>query len=65
MIAISVCALAHPCNAINNSIERFPYKTKCGQVVEHVGHKATGARVSVRAANHHIPLRIHVAKLAP
>lgn len=63
--AISAYASAHLCYAIDDSVERFSDKTECGQVVQHVEHKATRARVSVRAANHHVPLRVHIAKLAP
>lgn len=46
-------------------MERFSDETKRSQVEQHVEHEATGTRVSVRAADHYVPLRVHVAKSVP
>jgi len=60
-----VCLLieTHVRYSVNDGIKRFPDEAKCGQVKEHVEHETARARVRVRAANHHVPFRVHVAKL--
>jgi len=59
----NVCVSFHLCYAIDNGVKRLPNEAKCGQIEEYVEHKTTGARMGMCAANHHVSLRVHVAKL--
>lgn len=61
--AIIVCASIHLRYAIDDGVERLPDEAECGQIEEHVEHETTRTRVCMRAANHHVPLCVHVTKL--
>lgn len=57
------CVSTHLRYAINDGVKRFPDEAECGQIEKHVEHETTRARVCMCAANHHVPLRVHVTKL--
>lgn len=58
-----VCVSIHLCYTVNDSVKRLPDEAECGQIEQYVEHETARARVGMRATNHHVPLRIHVAKL--